>query len=98
MADGAMMYSAVEAGGVLHERAIMPDAELMEKVASREAASPGLMPYFYLQHDDYNTLKERCCRAILDGTQPEGIATLQIGIDTLKLAETLKPMLEKQLV
>ena len=56
------------------------------------------MPYFYLQHDDYITLKERCCKAIQDGTDPEGIATLQIGIDTLKLAEYLKPELEKQLL
>ena len=29
---------------------------------------------------------------------PEGIATIQVGYDTLKLAETLKPLLEKQLL
>jgi len=97
MSDGAMMYAAVEAGGVLHERAIMPSPELLAKVTAREKADPGLMPYFYLQHDDYVTLKERCCKAILDGAEPEGIATLQIGIDTLSLAEFLKPTLEKQL-
>jgi len=98
LADGGMMYSAVEAGGVLHERAIMPDQDLEATVATRAAAHPDWMPYFHLQHDDYITLKERCCKAIMDGTAPEGIATLQIGIDTLKLAETLKPMLEEQLL
>jgi len=98
MADGAMMYSAVEAAGVIHERAIMPDVDLLKIVTERTNKNPGLMPYFYLQHDDYITLKERCCKAIIDGASPEGIATLQIGIDTLKLAETLKPLLEKQLL
>lgn len=97
MADGAMMYSAVEAGGVIHERAIMPSKELEATVATRAAANPSWMPYFHLQHDDYITLKERCCKAIFDGVQPEGIATLQVGIDTLKLAEALQPLLAKQL-
>lgn len=98
MADGAMMYAAVEAGGVYHERAIMPNAELLAKVEAREKAEPGLLPYFYLQHDDYITLKERATAAIAAGTEPEGLATIQIAVDTLKLAEALKPMLEKQLL
>lgn len=98
MADGAMMYSAVESDGVVHQRAIMPDAELEATVAARAKSFPDYMPYFHLQHDDYVTLKERCCAAIAAGAAPEGIATLQIGIDTLKLAEALKPMLEKQLL
>ncbi|KAJ8599129.1 hypothetical protein CTAYLR_006358 [Chrysophaeum taylorii] len=98
MADGAMMYAAVEAGGVIHERAIMPDKDLLAVVEERTAKNPTYMPYFHTQHDDYITLKERCCAAILAGAQPEGIATIQIGVDTLKLAEALKPMLEKQLI
>ena len=58
------------------------------------------MPYFHLQHDDYITLKERCCAHIAAGQPgaPEGIATVQVACDTLKLAETLKPLLEKQLL
>ena len=78
----------------------MPDAELEATVAARSAANPDWMPYFHLQHDDYITLKERCCAHVAAGSSgdPEGIATIQIGYDTLKLAETLKPMLEKQLL
>mmetsp|Transcript_2432 Transcript_2432/g.7466 ORF Transcript_2432/g.7466 Transcript_2432/m.7466 type:complete len:388 (-) Transcript_2432:56-1219(-) len=100
MADGGMMYSSVSKLGIVQSRDIMPDAELEATVAARSAANPDWMPYFHLQHDDYITLKERCCAHVAAGSSgdPEGIATIQIGYDTLKLAETLKPMLEKQLL
>jgi len=100
MADGGMMYSSVSKLGIVQSRDIMPDAELEATVAARAAANPDWMPYFHLQHDDYITLKERCTAHILAGKagNPEGIADLQIGYDTLKLAETLKPLLEKQLL
>ena len=70
----------------------MPDADLVATVEARSKENPDWMPYFHLQHDDYITLKERCTAHIASGASgdPEGIATIQIGYDTLKLAETLK--------
>ena len=100
MADGGMMYSSVSKLGIVQSRDIMPDKELEDVVAARAKAFPDYMPYFHLQHDDYITLKERCCAHIANGAAgaPEGIATVQVACDTLKLAETLKPLLEKQLL
>jgi hypothetical protein len=86
--------------GIIQSRDIMPDANLVATVEARSKENPDWMPYFHLQHDDYITLKERCTAHIASGASgdPEGIATIQIGYDTLKLAETLKPLLEKQLL
>ena len=86
--------------GIIQSRDIMPDADLVATVEARSKENPDWMPYFHLQHDDYITLKERCTAHIASGASgdPEGIATIQIGYDTLKLAETLKPLLEKQLL
>ena len=86
---------------LIQSRDIMPDADLVATVEARSAQeNPDWMPYFHLQHDDYITLKERCTAHIASGASgdPEGIATIQVGYDTLKLAETLKPLLEKQLL
>jgi len=100
MADGGMMYSAVTKNGIIMSRDVMPDSDLEASVAKKAAANPDWMPYFHLQHDDYITLKERCCAHIAKGATgaPEGIADIQVAVDTLKLAETLKPLLEKQLL
>ena len=59
------------------------------------AADPEMMPYFFLQHDDYITLKERTAAHVLAGKAgtPEGIATIDIAIDALKVAEYLTPLL-----
>ena len=96
----ARRYSSVSKLGIIQSRDIMPDADLVATVEARSKENPDWMPYFHLQHDDYITLKERCTAHIASGASgdPEGIATIQIGYDTLKLAETLKPLLEKQLL
>ena len=59
------------------------------------AADPEMMPYFFLQHDDYITLKERTAAHVLAGKEgtPDGIATIDIAIDALKVAEYLTPLL-----
>ncbi|KAH8098580.1 hypothetical protein JL720_1537 [Aureococcus anophagefferens] len=99
MADGGMMYSSVSKLGIVQSRDIMPDKELEDVVAARAKAFPDYMPYFHLQHDDYITLRSAAA-PIANGAPgaPEGIATVQVACDTLKLAETLKPLLEKQLL
>jgi len=85
--------------GVEKFKSITPDAELEKRVSVQQAANPGYMPYFFLQHDDYIALKERVCNYILTGSPasgPPGIATIDIAIETLKVAELLTQMgLEK---
>lgn len=96
---GSESIAIVEINGEEAFRSKIPDTDLLAVVEQRKAEKPGLLPYFYLQHDDYVTLKERVCKYILGGSQgsPEGIATLEIGIEALKLAEHLTPELEKAL-
>ena len=97
---GPSRATAMLRAGIIQSRDIMPDADLVATVEARSKENPDWMPYFHLQHDDYITLKERCTAHIASGASgdPEGIATIQVGYDTLKLAETLKPLLEKQLL
>jgi predicted dehydrogenase len=78
-------------------RTMTPDKALQSIVAAKQAAHPDWMPYFHLQHDDYVTLKERVCSAMLSGTVPEGVATLFIATETLKVAEYLKGTLAEKL-
>jgi len=72
-----------------------PEPELKKTTAVQAAADPEMMPYFFLQHDDYITLKERTAAHVLAGKEgtPEGIATIDIAIDALKVAEYLTPLL-----
>ena len=76
-----------------------PDDELEEKTAALAKADPEMMPYFFLQHDDYITLKERATAHILSGAPgaPEGMATIDIAVEALKCAEYLTPMLQAAL-
>jgi len=52
-----------------------------------------------LQHDDYITLKERTAAHVLEGKDgvPDGIATIDIAVDALKVAEYLTPLLQEAL-
>jgi len=58
-----------------------------------------MMPYFFLQSDDYVTLKERCAAHIMSGAEgaPEGMATIDIAVEALKCAEYLTPLLQDAL-
>jgi len=97
---GSNSLAIVEVDGVEKFRSMTPDAELEAWVAPRQAANPDWMPYFLLQHDDYVTLKERACAHIASGAPgaPEGLATIGIAVDTLKVAEKLTPLLTKELL
>jgi len=89
--------------GVELARTRTPDAALEAACAEKEKAHPDWMPYFHLQHDDYITLKERVCAAALaEGTEafvePEGVASIGVAVETLKVAEYLTPLLQDQLL
>jgi len=79
-------------------RFTMPDNEDAAQIENAEKRIPGAMPYFYVQDPDYSMLKKRVAQAILDGNEPEGVATIDVAVETLKLAEYLTPILQTQLL
>lgn len=78
-------------------RYYMPDEEDKVHVKELEEQYPTAMPYFFTQDPDYITVKERVAKHTVDGNPAEGIADIQIAIDTLKVAEYLTPILQEQL-
>jgi len=80
-------------------RAETPDDELKEYCAAAAKADPEMMPYFFLQSDDYKTLKELSTAHVLSGAEgtPEGMANIEIAVDALKVAEYLTPYLQAAL-
>lgn len=78
-------------------RYYMPDDEDKVLVEQLQEKYPTAMPYFFTQDPDYITVKERVAKHTVDGKPAEGIATIQIAVDTLKVAEYLTPILQEQL-
>mmetsp|Transcript_22806 Transcript_22806/g.32670 ORF Transcript_22806/g.32670 Transcript_22806/m.32670 type:complete len:365 (+) Transcript_22806:227-1321(+) len=79
-------------------RHYMPDEDDKKMVEELKAKYPGAMPYFFPQHPDYITVKERVAKNCATGEPAEGIATIEIAVNTLKVAEYLTPTLRKQLL
>ena len=75
----------------------MPDEEDKANVSVLEAKYPGAMPYFFSQDPDYITVKDRVGNFCANGVEAEGIATIDIACETLKVAEYLVPVLQEQL-
>ena len=80
-------------------RTMTPDDDLKKIVEQKAKEDPEMMPYFFLQSDDYVTLKERATAHILSGAAgaPEGMATIDIAVEALKCAEYLTPLLQEAL-
>jgi predicted dehydrogenase len=83
-------------GNELFEHA-MPDDDDEKLVAKLSEKYPGAMPYFFPQHPDYVTVKERVAKFCATGVEAAGIATIDIAINTLKIAEHLTPTFREQL-
>jgi len=98
--SGGNSMAIVSVDGVEKFRAETPDEELTKVCEAAAKADPEMMPYFALQHDDYITLKERSTAHILSGAPgaPEGMATIDIALETLKVAEYLTPLLQEALL
>ena len=94
---GSDSYAKVDAGGEEVFRYWMPDDEDKIHVKELEAKYPTAMPYFFTQDPDYITVKERVAKHTVDGQPAEGVATIGIAVETLKVAEYLTPELQKQL-
>mmetsp|Transcript_40123 Transcript_40123/g.69816 ORF Transcript_40123/g.69816 Transcript_40123/m.69816 type:complete len:418 (-) Transcript_40123:117-1370(-) len=95
--EGGNSVAIVSVGGEEKFRTKTPDEELKKVVDVKAKEDPEMMPYFFLQSDDYVTLKERCTAHMVAGKPgaPPGLATLDIGIDALKVAEYLTPLLQE---
>jgi len=95
---GTDSYATVsDADGKEVFRYYMPDDEDKAHVKELEAKYPTAMPYFFTQDPDYITVKERVAKHTVDGKPAEGVATIGIAVETLKVAEYLTPSLMEQL-
>jgi hypothetical protein len=66
-------------------------------VAEIQKRFPNAMPYFFPQDPDYVTVKERVSNFAVTGEVAEGVATIDVAVETLRVAEFLTPELTKQL-
>jgi predicted dehydrogenase len=78
-------------------RFTMPDLDAVGNISNLEKLYPGAQPYFFTQDPDYCTVKERVAKNCVDGTEAQGVASLDIAIASLKVAEYLTPILQEQL-
>jgi predicted dehydrogenase len=95
---GDVSYAAVaDASGNEVFRHSMPDDDDIANVSVLQKEYPGAMPYFFSQDPDYITVKESVASFCANGTEATGIATIDIAVETLRVAEYLTPTLQKQL-
>lgn len=94
---GDVSYAKVEKDGVEVFRHSMPDEEDKANVVNLEKEYPGAMPYFFSQDPDYITVKERVANLCANGVEATGVATIDIAVETLRVAEYLTPLLKEQL-
>lgn len=78
-------------------RYYMPDEDDKAHVKELQEKYPTAMPYFFTQDPDYITVKERVSKHTVDGSPAEGVATIGVAVETLKVAEYLTPLLAEQL-
>ena len=97
--EGGDSKAIVSVDGKEVFRSVTPDDDLKKVCDAAAKADPEMMPYFFLQSDDYITLKERATAHILSGAPgaPEGMATIDIAVEALKCAEYLTPLLTNAL-
>jgi len=97
--EGGNSKAIVSVAGEEVFRSVTPDDDLKQLCETQAKEDPEMMPYFFLQSDDYITLKERTSAHILAGKPgpPEGVATIDIAVEALKCAEYLTPLLTEAL-
>ena len=76
---------------------LVKDEDDKANVTVLQKEYPGAMPYFFSQDPDYITVKERVASFCANDTEPTGIATIDIAVETLRVAEYLTPTLQEQL-
>ena len=95
---GDISYAMVsDADGNETFRHSMPDEDDKANVAVLQAKYPGAMPYFFSQDPDYITVKERVAKFCATGEEAKDIATIDIAIAALSVAEYLTPLMQEKL-
>ena len=96
---GGGSEAVVAVDGVEKFKSLTPEPALQKHCDEMAKNDPDMMPYFVLQHDDYIKLKETATSHILSGAAgaPPGMATIDIAVETLRVAEYLTPYLQKAL-
>jgi len=94
---GTDSYATVTDGDEEVFRYYMPDEEDKVKVQELTEKYPTAMPYFFTQDPDYVTVKERVAKHTVTGEEAEGVATIGVAVETLRVAEYLTPTLMEQL-
>jgi predicted dehydrogenase len=95
---GEVSYAKVEDNDKEVFRWSMPDDDDKAMVEKLKAKYPGAMPYFFSQDPDYITVKERVASHCANGSDPTGIATIDIAVETLRVAEYLTPTVREQVL
>ena len=79
-------------------RFTMPDATTVANIPHlQQQYGMDTMPYFFAQDPDYLRLKQLLVDHLLSGSSVEGVATIDVAIESLKVAEYLTPILQEQL-
>ena len=101
MADrcgGNISFAVVkDANGAEVRKFEFPDEELLAKVNSKIKEDPEMMPYFFIQSDDYLELKNRVVNSMVDGVVASDVATIDTAIEALRLAEYCTEKLDSAL-
>ena len=95
--DGCCATVTDTSNGVVLYQQEMVGGERAKKVAAEAKAHPDWFSYLYTQAEEYAKLKTVCAAHALAKTTPPGVATIEIAIEALKLAEYLTPVLQKKL-
>jgi predicted dehydrogenase len=85
------------ASGAELARFSMPDAATVAKIPALREHYGDAMPYFFAQDPDYLELKNRVVQSVVHGTHPDGVASIDVAVETLRVAEYLTPILQEQL-
>lgn len=75
----------------------MPDQETIDNTPALKKKYGDAMPYFFAQDPDYLKLKNLVVQNTVAGTPATGVATIDVAVETLKVAEYLTPILQEQL-
>jgi predicted dehydrogenase len=95
---GNVSFAKVEVDGKEEFRHSMPDSDDEANVAKLMKQYPDAMPYFFTQDPDYITVKERVAKNCATGEEATGVASIDVAVQTLRVAEYLTPTLTEQLL
>ena len=93
--DIAILYSEFKK---IDQQITEMEYKIKANVKTLEEEYPGAMPYFFSQDPDYITVKERVANLCANGEEATGVATIDIAVNTLKVAEYLTPTMKEQLL